>query len=102
MQPTTAPYISSAVTFSLAFWLFLGSLSTAAEAKNGFDLSNASIPTAEILQGGPPRDGIPAISDPAMISAEEAEYLEDDDRVLGIVIDGIAKAYPIRILNWHE
>ncbi|MFT5506634.1 MAG: hypothetical protein ACI8XC_004362 [Gammaproteobacteria bacterium] len=102
MQPTTAPYISSAVTFSLAFWLFLGSLSTAAEAKNGFDLSNASIPTAEILQGGPPRDGIPVISDPAMISAEEAEYLEDDDRVLGIVIDGIAKAYPIRILNWHE
>jgi hypothetical protein len=98
MQPTT----TSTATISFALWLLLGSFAITVEAKNGFDLSNASIPTSEILQGGPPRDGIPAISNPAMISAEEAEYLEKDDIILGIVIDGVAKAYPIRILNWHE
>ena len=30
------------------------------------------------------------------------DFLQDDDKVVGIVIDGKAKAYPIRILNWHE
>ena len=70
--------------------------------KNGFDVSNASIPVDEILAGGPPRDGIPALSDPELIDALDATYLQPNDRILGIEIDGIARAYPISILNWHE
>lgn len=73
-----------------------------AGSKNGFDLSNASIPVDEILAGGPPKDGIPALSDPELIDALDATYLQPNDRILGIEIDGIARAYPISILNWHE
>ena len=69
---------------------------------NGFDLTNSTLPREEILHGGPPRDGIPAISDPLMISPDTANYLEPRDRVVGIVLHGQARAYPIGILNWHE
>ena len=70
--------------------------------KNGFDLANATVPPEEIHQGGPPRDGIPAIDDPRFIAADEARWLAPEDRVLAVVRRGEAKAYPIRILNWHE
>jgi len=73
-----------------------------AQVKNGFDVSDALIPAAEILPGGPPRDGIPAIDKPHFSAATEASWLRDDDRVLGVAHNGIAKAYPLRILNWHE
>ena len=87
-------------TFFIALTLFL--TSAFAVTKNGFVLDDALIPDAQILQGGPPRDGIPAIHDPQFINAEQAHYLKDDDRILGLEIAGQRKAYPIRILNWHE
>jgi len=68
----------------------------------GFDLSNPSVPREEIRAGGPPKDGIPALTDPKVIPQQKATYLDDADRVLGIVIAGEARAYPLRILNWHE
>jgi hypothetical protein len=69
---------------------------------NGFDLSNATLPRDQILRGGPPRDGIPALTDPELIAAMDAEYLEPTDRVVGITLKGQSRAYPIAILNWHE
>ena len=74
----------------------------AARALNGFVIEDASVPRDLILSGGPPRDGIPALTDPALTSAEEARYLRPDDVVLGIYFRGTAKAYPTRILTWHE
>jgi len=82
--------------------LVLAALPAYADSKNGFDLSGSLIPATEILHGGPPRDGIPAIDKPHFVSAAAADFLGDDDRVLGIERNGIAKAYPIAILNWHE
>ena len=75
---------------------------TQAESKNGFDLSGASVPIDQIMRGGPPRDGIPAIDAPVFTSVAAADFLRADDRVLGLNINGEAKAYPINILNWHE
>ena len=49
-----------------------------------------------------PKDGIPALTDPEFIDADEADYLDKNDLIVGITIDGQAKAYPIKILNWHE
>ena len=92
------PVLLLTVLMAVVFTQF----SPIASSNNGFDISNAVIPQAEILRGGPPKDGIPAISDPKLIKAEMAEYLSGDDRVVGINIDGVAKAYPISILNWHE
>ena len=67
-----------------------------------FDLSKHSIPVTEILSGGPPKDGIPAILDPRFLEAEQATFLRDADLVIGVALNGSAKAYPTRILNWHE
>lgn len=68
----------------------------------GFDLTRLTIPRSELLPGGPPRDGIPALTDPAFVPAAGARFMGDQDRVIGVHLAGIAKAYPIRIMNWHE
>ena len=48
-----------------------------------FDLSNATIPTHQIRAGGPPKGGIPALTDPTAVPADRARYLRPDDRVIG-------------------
>ena len=76
--------------------------SVVAGSKNGFALDDALVPPDEILRGGPGRDGIPSLDDPVFMTAGEAKFLSAKDRVLGIEIDGVARAYPVRILNYHE
>ncbi len=56
----------------------------------------------EIVWGGVVRDGIPPLREPEMIPATEAAYLADDNIVFGVEINGDARAYPRRILAWHE
>ena len=56
----------------------------------------------EIVWGGVRQDGIPPLRDPAMLAAEDAGYLEDDHIVFGLSVNGDARAYPKRILAWHE
>ena len=56
----------------------------------------------EIVWGGVRQDGIPPLRNPAMLAAEEADYLGDDHVVFGISVNGDARAYPKRILGWHE
>lgn len=82
--------------------LLISTLAFASPTKNGFDLAKSTIPASEILSGGPPRDGIPSIDKPRFISANKVNYLKPQDRILGISINGEARAYPIKILNWHE
>lgn len=69
---------------------------------NGFDISRLSIPAEEILKGGPGRDGIPAISDPKFVNAADVDYLKSEDLVIGVIQDNDVRAYPLRILVWHE
>lgn len=56
----------------------------------------------EIVWGGVRRDGIPDLQEPPAIPAEEAGYLEPDDRVFGLTLNGESRAYPLRIMNAHE
>jgi len=56
----------------------------------------------EIVWGGARVDATPALDNPKMISAVDAEYLSPDDLVFGVEIGGEARAYPLRILGWHE
>ena len=58
----------------------------------------------EIHWGGVPLEGIPALDAPRLISAAEgsAQGLSAEDPVVGIVLAGDARAYPLRILDWHE
>lgn len=69
---------------------------------SGFDMARHSVPTDEILSGGPPKDGIPSIDRPKFAAAKDAGFMKDSDRVIGFVFNGEAKAYAIKILNWHE
>lgn len=90
-------------SFSLLLvYLLFSRLVFAEPFKNQFDLVNSSIPISQILSGGPPRDGIPSIDNPKFVAANQADFLTPDDRVLGVIIQGEARAYPIKILNWHE
>lgn len=56
----------------------------------------------EIQWGGVLVDGIPALSNPEMISASQADYLEPGEPVFGIALNSDARAYPLRIMDWHE
>ena len=68
----------------------------------GFTLDNAIVPKEEILSGGPPKDGIPALLEPNFVEAGKADFLGPDDQVIGVMLNGQPRAYPIKILNWHE
>jgi hypothetical protein len=56
----------------------------------------------EIVWGGVRKDGIPALANPKLIAAGDARYLTEEELVFGVAIAGDARAYPHRILDWHE
>ena len=62
----------------------------------------ARIRFEEVTWGGVPKDGIPSLDNPKRIAAAQADYLKPDDLVFGVAIDGDARAYPLRIMGWHE
>lgn len=70
--------------------------------KNGFDLEQALVPADEIMQGGPPRDGIPAINDPRFERITASLPWQPDDLMLTYDHANQRFAFPIGILNWHE
>jgi len=60
------------------------------------------IPLDKIKGGGPPKDGIPSIDNPVFTNIQDSNFMSDSDTVIGLEINGEAKAYPIFILVWHE
>lgn len=61
----------------------------------------ARIDLAELLPGGPPKDGIPSLDSPQFETAATTPF-RAEDAVIGLVIHGEAKAYPLGVMNWHE
>jgi hypothetical protein len=84
----------------------------------GFDLSNLLVERSLLAAGDMPRDALPALNDPKAVTPGEIDklnaaalhtgrmnrgaFLLDSDLVVGVQIQGETRAYPIRILNWHE
>ncbi|MEO1159672.1 MAG: DUF3179 domain-containing protein [Pseudomonadota bacterium] len=66
------------------------------------DFSRTTVPLSEVMSGGPPRDGIPPIDNPQFQPASSQNDLTAKDPVISIEINGDARAYPLRILIWHE
>jgi len=68
------------------------------------DFSETSIDDwSEIMSGGPPKDGIPAIDDPQFLRADDETALRGREPVITVEIEGAEpRAYPIRYLMWHE
>jgi hypothetical protein len=85
---------------------FLSSCDNSDDVIGGNNQSNGStewdIPQAEIFDGGPGKDGIPALEDPNLINAGEVSFLSDNDLVLGYKNGNEVIAYPHPILDWHE
>ena len=63
---------------------------------------DSGIRLEEIVWGRVPRDGIPDLINPRVVTPQEAGYLFDDDRVFGVSFNGEHRAYPLRILNAQE
>ena len=61
-----------------------------------------TVDPTEIVWGGVDPDGIPDIRDPKMLAPDEADFLDEDERVFGVSINGDVRAYPLRIINAHE
>ena len=56
----------------------------------------------EIDWGGVEVNGIPPLDHPKTVAARDADYLDAGNIVFGVYVDGAARAYPKRILAWHE
>ncbi len=67
-----------------------------------FDFTNLQIDRKRIVHGGPPKDGIPSITNPETVPISEADFMRPTDRVVGVNINGHSRAYPIKVLNYHE
>lgn len=66
------------------------------------DLSNLQIPRNDIHSGGPGKDGIPSLTNPKFVPGARAGFMKPEDRVIGVAMDDNAKAYPLKILDFHE
>ena len=67
------------------------------------DFSKSSVAWNEIMSGGPPKDGIPALSDPQFVKVSQKQKIGDREPVITVEIDGqTPRAYPVRYLTWHE
>ena len=81
-------------------------VSTVAQPPRGpldqFNTKGLTIPAKEIRAGGPPKDGIPAITKPKTTAADRAEFLKAEDRILAVAIKNESRAYPVNVLTWHE
>ncbi len=70
---------------------------------NGFNVENGLIDQIEIDHGGPGRDGIPALDAPKFLAGDDRDtQIRGSDRIMGLNYNGVAKAYPISILDHHE
>jgi hypothetical protein len=94
------------VAVALVFWMVAGAPLAAEPAHwrlewPNTDFTTHSVDLGEIVAGGPPKDGVPSIDEPAFVPATEAA-LPENEPVIGLVVGEDARAYPLRILVWHE
>lgn len=66
------------------------------------DFTDATIDLGEIREGGPGRDGIPAVDAPRFVAVAAEDGLDPREPVIALSIAGDSRAYPLRVLTWHE
>ena len=100
------PALAAALTLAAVLLAALagparGQMPTGEFPKTDFD--KRTVELSEIISGGPPRDGIPAVDEPRYATTVGAsEWLDPDEPVIAVEIGGEARAYPLQILIWHE
>jgi hypothetical protein len=95
--------MKSLIISSMAFLLFINSCQDD-EMNNNSNIGGNQwlVPKDEVLDGGPGKDGIPAIDNPQFVNVAEVQYLTDNDLILGFADGEDIRAYSHPILNWHE
>ena len=67
------------------------------------DFSRALISYTDVVAGGPPKDGIPAIDNPRLVTIADANrWMEPNEPVIVVLVGNVARVYPLQILMWHE
>ena len=67
------------------------------------DFTRHTVPYGDVLSGGPPKDGIPSIDNPRFVPVADADgWLGELEPVVLVEAGGVAKAYPLQVLTWHE
>jgi hypothetical protein len=90
-------------TCSLVALVLLAGAGVATAGSLRTDTTRALVPLDEIVSGGPPPDGIPAIDRPVFVTpGAAAAWLGAKEPVVALELDGDARAYPLQILVWHE
>ena len=99
MVPAVRPSFSFLWTLVLA--ASLGSLASA-RTINGFPVDNSTVPVEHLKRAAPAKDSIPALDAPRFVAAAEVAHLADTDEVFSLSVKGETRAYPLRVLVWHE
>ena len=66
------------------------------------DFSKTSVDFGQIMSGGRPKDGIPSIDKPEFVPLAKYKGASDTEPVITFAHKGDARAYPLRVLIWHE
>lgn len=99
---------SRTITASLAFLALIMASHAQADPQRweregwATDFSQTTIDLGEILDGGPRRDGIPPIDDPQFTPVSQVDHLEPLDPVMSFTHNGETRAYPLRVMTFHE
>ncbi|GAB5561154.1 MAG: DUF3179 domain-containing protein [Synoicihabitans sp.] len=82
---------------------FLGlSGSLSAITINGFAVDDTAVPVEHLVRAAPAKDSINSIDDPNWVSNSDCDFLKEDDVLISITLGDETRAYPLRILVWHE
>ncbi len=90
------------ISFILILIILINNCTTPSETDTNNTQGEWLIPQDEVFDGGPGQDGIPALTNPDVESAQTVTYLKDDDLVIGVKSGNEVRAYPHIILDWHE
>jgi hypothetical protein len=72
------------------------------ESLGGFELSRLTVPRERVVAGGPGRDGIVSVDAPEFSHIGEATWIGRDTEVIGVELPGESRAYPVRMLEYHQ
>lgn len=69
---------------------------------NGFLVDDTAVPVEHLVRAAPAKDSIRSIDAPTFVRVDECDFLTDEDEVFSLTVDGVTRAYPLRVLVWHE
>jgi hypothetical protein len=102
MRLASAIFAFTAIFFASAAWAQQPVPNQWAFAWPDTDFTKASVDFRTIISGGVPKDSIRSIDDPVFAPIGDLDSLAGTEPVIGLIVNGVAKAYPLQILTRHE